>query len=106
MEFLQLNLLHVVLASIFLIIFAWLKSENKSDKSPINFVDLISENGKMNERKFLRIGTWIVSTWGFMFLIVNDNLSEWYFIGYMGTWVANALIGSAIKTKKPEQSAE
>ena len=59
-------------------------------------LDLITTGGKLSERKVSRFGAWIVSTWGFVFMIMNDRLTEWYFVGYMGVWVANALISKQI----------
>ena len=67
-------------------------------------MDLISVNGRLNERKVSRFGAWIISTWGFMYLILSSQLSEWYFVGYMGAWVANALIGKAIKDPNGEEN--
>jgi len=81
----------------------WLYKLNKDKNNTIYFVDLITVNGKLNERKVCRFGAWLISTWGFMFLILNNQLSEWYFVGYMGAWVANALIGKAIKDPNGEE---
>lgn len=84
------------------IIFLWLVNRDK--EVPYCITDLIVSNGKLSERKITRLGAWIVSTWGFVYLIYSDNLSEWYFVGYMGAWVANALISKAIthKDKNPD----
>jgi hypothetical protein len=81
----------------------WLYKLNKDKNNTIYFVDLITVNGRLNERKVCRFGAWLISTWGFMFLILNNQLSEWYFVGYMGAWVANALIGKAIKDPNGEE---
>lgn len=82
----------------------WLWKLNNDKNNTIYFVDLISVNGRLNERKVSRFGAWIISTWGFMYLILNNQLSEWYFVGYMGAWVANALIGKAIKDPNGEEN--
>ena len=81
----------------------WLYKLNKDKNNTIYFVDLITVNGRLNERKVCRFGAWLISTWGFMFLILNNQLSEWYFVGYMGAWVVNALIGKAIKDPNGEE---
>jgi hypothetical protein len=86
------------------IIFLW--AQNRNNKNDIEVIDLIAVNGKLNERKISRFGAWIVSTWGFVYLIISDNLSEWYFIGYMGAWVANALIGKALSKDKDDEDAD
>jgi len=37
-----------------------------------------------------RIGVFVAlasSTWSFVYLVLNDKISEWYFTTYMGIWV-------------------
>lgn len=95
------DVMYVILLLFFItgIIILW--RLNRNPNNPLYLTDLISVDGKINERKLSRFGAWVVSTWGFVYLIIDDNLSEWYFIGYMGAWVANALIGKAIGSKDP-----
>ena len=90
------DIMYVVLASIVLLCTFYLYRLNNDKKSDIYITDLITENGRLEERKFTRFGAWLVSTWGFVYLIVEQQLSEWYFVGYMGAWVANALIGKSL----------
>lgn len=91
------DIMWIILAFVVVICFVYLYNLNNDDKSDISLVDLVTVDGKLNDRKLQRFGAWIVSTWGFIYLITIDKLSEWYFIGYMGAWVANALIGKMIK---------
>ena len=76
---------------------------HRDSNTRLNLSDIIATNGKINERKLTRFGAWVVSTWGFVYLIIDDKLTEWYFVGYMGAWVANALIGKAIGTAPTKQ---
>lgn len=80
----------LILAVMFLvcILYVW----HRDSKSNIDLKDLICESGKIDEKKFVRFGAWIVSTWGFVYLIVEERFSEWYFAGYMAAWVGNALL--------------
>jgi len=97
----------LLLFLLFIIIYSvlkWLYKLNKDPHNTISFVDLITVNGRLNERKVSRFGAWILSTWGFMYLILNNRLTEWYFVGYMTAWVANALIGKAIKDPNGEET--
>lgn len=103
-QFEAIDLMYVVLAIIIFISFLFLYHLNKDKESSINIIDLVAINGRLNERKLTRFGAWVVSTWGFVYLITIDKLSEWYFVGYMGAWVANALIGKAIKDRDGEES--
>jgi hypothetical protein len=98
------EILYVILALLFFTCIYALWRLNQDNKSTISIIDLVAINGRLNERKFSRFGAWIVSTWGFVYLIANDKLSEWYFVGYMGAWVANALIGKAIKDPNGEET--
>ena len=41
-----------------------------------------------------------------MDLLADDKLTEWYFIGYMGAWVANALIGKTLVSKDGDEYAQ
>ena len=55
--------------------------------------DLVSKNDKLDEKKFTRFGAWVISTWGFIYILVNNpnTFPEWYFIGYMAVWVSNVI---------------
>lgn len=66
-------------------------SRNPNDN--LNLSDLVTVNGRLDEKKFTRFGAWCISTWAFVYLIVNkpDQFPEWYFVGYMGVWVTNAI---------------
>lgn len=70
----------------------YLYKVDKNKKLSYSIMDLIVDNDKIQERKVTRLGTWIVSTWGFVYLIIQGKLDEWYFVGYMGVWVANAIL--------------
>ena len=83
------------------IILLWRITSDRT--TSLSFIDLIAIDGKLNERKITRFGAWIVSTWGFVYLIIADKFTEWYFLGYMGAWVANALIGKALGNKDHEE---
>lgn len=103
-QFFSNDVLWIILALIVLVGVVYLYNKDKDKNSDIDFTDLITVNGKLNDRKLARFGAWIVSTWGFVYLISHDKLSEWYFIGYMGAWVANALIGKMIKDPRDEDN--
>ena len=67
---------------------------------------MICTNNRIDEKKFVRFGAWIVSTWGFVYLIVEERFSEWYFAGYMAAWVGNALIDKYISNSKETKEQE
>ena len=86
------HVMYAILVGIMIFCVVAMYRLNADERSPINVMDLITENGKLSESKLIRFFTWIISSWGFIYLISDNKLTEWYFIGYMGAWVANALI--------------
>jgi hypothetical protein len=57
----------------------WQRSHPNFDLS-----DLITgDNGKVSATKFSQTGAWVVATWGFVTLIQQEKMTEWYFAGYM-----------------------
>ena len=97
------EVMYTILAVLAISCIRWLWKQNDSRQSTIDLADLVTVGGRLNERKVARFGAWIVSTWGFVYLIVCGKLTEWYFVGYMTAWVANALIGKAIKDPNGEE---
>jgi len=79
----------LLLAVAVLVAILWNFHRDKDNQ--IDLKDLICADGKINEAKFARFGAFIVSTWGFVYLILDERFSEWYFAGYMAAWVSNAL---------------
>jgi hypothetical protein len=60
----------------------------------------VCKDGRINEAKFMRFCTFVVSTWGFVYLIVDQRFSEWYFAGYMAAWTGNALVNKWLSIKE------
>ena len=94
------HVMYAILAAIMVFCAIYMYRLQRDDRSPVDVMDLVMEDDKLSESKFIRFFTWIVSTWGFIYLIASHNLTEWYFIGYMSAWVANALFDSRKNNKK------
>lgn len=101
----QLGLNGILVLVVFLLVFI-LYVWHRDSKSNIDLKDLICTNNRIDEKKFVRFGAWIVSTWGFVYLIVEERFSEWYFAGYMAAWVGNALIDKYISNSKETKEQE
>lgn len=99
-EFLSYDFMWILLGFIFVVLVVWLYNLNKDPSNKVSLIDLVATNGKLEERKITRFGAWIISSWGLVYLISINELKEWYFIAYMGAWVANALIGAYINNNK------
>ena len=95
-QFAMSSLLMLVVLFLILLLWVW----HRNSDSNIDLKDLICNNGKLDEKKFVRFGAWIVSTWGFVYLIVEERFSEWYFMGYMAAWVGNAILDKYVNKPK------
>ena len=97
--------LNGVLALTTLILILVLAAWHRNKDSHIDLRDLVCEQGRLDEKKFARFGAWIVSTWGFVYLIVEERFSEWYFAGYMAAWVGSAIIDRYVADKSQVEKA-
>ena len=80
----------LILLVILALAIVWNFQRDKNNK--VDVKDLICSEGRINEAKFMRFGEFLVSTWGLIYLIVDQRISEWYFAGYMAAWAGNALL--------------
>jgi small-conductance mechanosensitive channel len=92
-----MNLVIIIVALVALLI-AWNIQRDKNNQ--IDLKDLVCKDGRINEAKFMRFCTFVVSTWGFVYLIVDQRFSEWYFAGYMAAWTGNALVNKWLSIKE------
>ena len=89
---LRLDLLMVGLLVIGLVVFLWLlfKAQNAPDRFDLR--DLVMDNRKVSLTKTSQTGAFLVSTWAFVYLVLNNRFTEWYFTGYMAAWIGNRAI--------------
>lgn len=56
--------------------------------SPWDYITATKDGAvRFDARKTWEAGAFVVSTAAFVWLAYGDKLTEWFFIGYMGTWV-------------------
>lgn len=89
------GILVLVVFFLLALLYVW----HKDSKSNVDLKDLICKDGKVDEKKFTRLGAWIVSTWGFVYLILDDQFTEWYFFGYMSVWVSNVILDKYLNNR-------
>lgn len=66
----------------------------------IDFVDLlIGPDGKASGSKMMQLGAFAISTWAFVYLVIKNNLSEWYYTTYMLSWSGSHLISKWLSEK-------
>ena len=97
----HMNLVIVIVVAIAALII-WNFQRDKNNK--VDIKDLICVDGKISSNKFMRFTAFVVSTWGFIYLIVDQRFSEWYFAGYMATWTGSALLSKWIDAKRSGQT--
>ena len=81
----------------------------RDKNNQVDVKDLICSEGRINEAKFMRFSAFLVSTWGFIYLMVDQRFSEWYFAGYMAAWTGNALVNKWLNNREgasPTRSAD
>ena len=49
--------------------------------------------------KFAQCGAFMVSSWGFIHLVITANLSEWYYATYMIAWTGTSLLNKMIEQR-------
>jgi hypothetical protein len=87
----------MALIAVIAVLIIWNFQRDKNNQ--VDIKDLIFVDGKINSNKFMRFTAFVVSTWGFIYLIVDQRFSEWYFAGYMATWTGSALLSKWIDSK-------
>ena len=102
MHFSMSAVLALTVAFLLILLYVW----HKDSKSKIDLKDLICKDDKIDEKKFTRFGAWIVSTWGFVYLMLDDKFTEWYFVGYMSIWVSNAIFDKYLNNRSTDFQKE
>lgn len=102
------NVMKMLLALLVFMVLWTLVQMSRNPDDTFDLKDLVSTDGKLNERKFTRFGAWVISTWGFIYLIVNNptTFPEWYFMAYMGAWVANAIFDKRFNSDSNKTSGD
>lgn len=91
--------MNVILAIIAVIAVLIIYNIQRDTNNSVDIKDLICQDGRISEAKFMRFTAFVVSTWGFVYLIVDQRFSEWYFAGYMAAWAGNALLNKWLNIK-------
>lgn len=80
---------------------------HRDDASSFNLEHLVVDpsTGSIVLEKFTMFGAFIISSWGFVALIVKGAMTEWYFIGYMAAWAATRGFTGWFSSKKAQSNA-
>ena len=87
------NTMELLLALLVAVVVATLVQMTLNPRDNFDLKDLVGIDGKLDEKKFTRFGAWVLSSWGFVYLLISrpENFPEWYFTVYMGAWVINVI---------------
>lgn len=76
---------------------------NMQSNGRLYLEDLIKgEDGRASLSKFAQLGAFMVSTWGFVWNVVHDKMTEWYYFSYMVAWCGVALGTKYLANKAAE----
>lgn len=65
---------------------------SRSVRSKINMTDLLlGDDGKMSRSAFVLLASFGVTTWGMVYMWLNEKMTEGYFAAYLAAWVAPAV---------------
>ena len=93
---LSLSLIAIVVLAL---LWRWTRTHPNFDLS-----DLVTgDNGRVSSTKWLKTGAWVVGTWGFITLIQQGKMTEWYFAGYMTISFGPGMVRD-LSSKSPEIS--
>lgn len=90
-----------------LLIVGWFVRQSMSENSKVSLQDIIVGNdGKASLTKIAQFGAFMISTWGFVHLVVYNNLTEWYYTSYMIAWAGTRVATYWINKKRPDGTSE
>ena len=103
--FTSANTMELLLAFLIAMVILTLVQATRNPNDEFDLKDLISTDGKLNEKKFTRFGAWVLSSWGFVYILVNNpkEFPEWYFVGYMAAWVVNAIWDKYVENRNTDK---
>jgi hypothetical protein len=97
-----LSVLSIILALLLTLaaLLAWRATHSNSSKFDFESA-FIDPNGKTSMGRIGQFTALAVSTWAFVYLVANGDMTEWFFGLYMSAWVGNSL-GNKWLEKKPD----
>ena len=65
--------------------------QNPEYKNFTLFYCVANKDGFPDNAKIREWGAYFVSSYGFLWMLWSKQMTEWYFVGYMGAWVLAAV---------------
>jgi hypothetical protein len=93
-------LMAVMLLMLLLIVYRIARHANNDPDNKFSFSEaFLDVNGKTSMREVCVFVALVVSTWGFVAMVVTEGLTEFYFGTYIGAFVLNAIGGKFAEKK-------
>lgn len=94
-DYVQVLLVVGCLTSLFL-----LYRLQKSKDTPFDIADfLLGPDGKASQMKLAQLGAFLISSWGFVYLTVHNQLTEWFYSSYLAIWSGSHLVNKWLDTR-------
>ena len=81
-----------------IMLWRWTRSHPEFHLSDI----IPGDNGRVSSTTFMQTGGWLVGTWGYVTLIQQEKMSEWYFVGYMTMCFGVRIAKDALVKQEPK----
>lgn len=78
----------------------------KNTNNSLDLADLILQDGKASQAKLAQLGAFGISSWGFVYLTVHNQLTEWFYSSYMLAWAGAGAMTKWIDSRKPQGDGE
>jgi hypothetical protein len=91
--------LSVIVALVGVVLYIWQRNQNAFDLKDM----LVGADGKASINKFGQATALVISSWGFITLVQNDKMTEWFFIGYMSVWSGVNLAKTIFAPRDPKK---
>ena len=79
MDFYNLSISAIAIA-VLIMLWRWTRNHPNFDLSDL----ITADNGKVSSPKFMATGGWVLMSWGFITLVQQGKMTEWYMAAYGG----------------------
>jgi hypothetical protein len=95
----------IIISLIGVLFSLWQRDEKKYGE--FDLTDLLMENGKMSRLAFTWLGSFLVMSFGFIYLLLTKGLTDTYALLYAGTWAVPIITKMfAVKPDLPMKSGK
>lgn len=81
-------------------------AQNPEHKNFTLFHCVANKEGYPDNAKIREWGAYFVSSYGFLWMLWSKQMTEWYFVGYMGAWVLAAAYSLKKRVEQNGYSSE